>query len=217
MRSNHVFGNLVSMRLQTLRDEVKFENNAFKLLIGGSTAGMSAVCRGINMNDLNLTDKVMNSMIEYNRGDARRIQHAVKVYEFAALLGRMEGISPKEQQVLEIAAVLHDIGIHICEQKYGNCDGRNQEIEGPGVAKAILENIMGSDADEAFVGRVCYLIGHHHTYTGVTGMDYQLLIEADFLVNALEEGLPEENIRNVRAQIFKSEAGKKLLDEMFAL
>ena len=53
---------------------------------------MLAACRGINMNDLNLTDKVMNSMIEYNRGDARRIQHAVKVYEFAALMGRMEGI-----------------------------------------------------------------------------------------------------------------------------
>ena len=141
-----------------------------------------------NMNDLNLTDKVINSMIEYNSGDARRIQHAMKVYEFAALMGRMEGISEKEQQVLEIAAVLHDIGIHICEQKYGNCDGRNQELEGPAVAKAILENIMGSEADEAFVGRVCYLIGHHHTYTGVTGMDYQLLIEADFLVNAFEDG-----------------------------
>lgn len=170
-----------------------------------------------NMNDLNLTDKVINSMIEYNRGDARRIQHAMKVYEFAALMGRMEGISEKEQQVLEIAAVLHDIGIHICEQKYGNCDGRNQELEGPAVAKAILENIMGSEADEAFVGRVCYLIGHHHTYTGVTGMDYQLLIEADFLVNAFEDGLPEENIRNVRANLFKSEAGKLLLDEIFAL
>ena len=169
------------------------------------------------MNDLNLTDKVINSMMEYNRGDARRIQHAMKVYEFAALMGRMEGISEKEQQVLEIAAVLHDIGIHICEQKYGNCDGRNQELEGPAVAKAILENIMGSEADEAFVGRVCYLIGHHHTYTGVTGMDYQLLIEADFLVNAFEDGLPEENIRNVRANLFKSEAGKKLLDEIFAL
>ena len=52
---------------------------------------------------------------------------------------------------------------------------------------------------------------------GVTGMDYQLLIEADFLVNAFEDGLPEENIRNVRANLFKSEAGKKLLDEIFAL
>jgi uncharacterized protein len=170
-----------------------------------------------NMDNLNLTDKVMNAMIEYNRGDARRIQHSVKVYEFAALLGRMEGISEKEQQVLEAAAVLHDIGIHICEQKYGNCDGRNQEIEGPAIAKAILENVMETEADEAFVGRVCYLIGHHHTYTGVTGMDYQLLIEADFLVNAFEEKLPVENIRKVRENIFKSEAGKKLLDDMFAL
>ena len=95
--------------------------------------------------------------------------------------------------------------------------GAIRSLREPAVAKAILENIMGSEADEAFVGRVCYLIGHHHTYTGVTGMDYQLLIEADFLVNAFEDGLPEENIRNVRANLFKSEAGKKLLDEIFAL
>lgn len=169
------------------------------------------------MNGLNLADKIMSSMIEYNGGDARRIQHAVKVYEFAALMGRMEGLPEKEQQALEVAAILHDIGIHICEQKYGNCDGRNQEIEGPAVAKAILENVMGQDSDEAFIGRVCYLIGHHHTYTGVTGMDYQLLIEADFLVNAYEDGLPEENIRNVRERIFRSGAGKKLLDDMFGL
>ena len=150
------------------------------------------------MNDLNLTDKVINSMIEYNRGDARRIQHAMKVYEFAALMGRMEGISEKEQQVLEIAAVLHDIGIHICEQKYGNCDGRNQELEGPAVAKAILENIMGSEADEAFVGRVCYLIGHHHTYTEIDGIDFQILVEADFLVNAREEKMTKKAITHFR-------------------
>ena len=170
-----------------------------------------------NMNDLNFTDKVMNAMIEYNRGDARRIQHAVKVYQFASMMGRAEGISEKEQQALETAAILHDIGIHICEQKYGNCEGRNQEIEGPAVAKAILENLMGADGDEAFSGRVCYLIGHHHTYTGITGMDYQLLVEADFLVNAFEDGMTQESIRTVRERIFKSQAGLKLLDDMFGL
>ena len=167
------------------------------------------------MNDLNFTDRVMNAMIEYNRGDARRIQHAVKVYQFAAMMGRAEGISEKEQQVLEAAAILHDIGIHICEQKYGNCDGRNQEIEGPAVAKAILENIMGADSDEAFSGRVCYLIGHHHTYTGITGMDYQLLVEADFLVNYLEDGMDEETIQKSVKKIFKTETGKKIAEEMF--
>ena len=170
-----------------------------------------------NMNDLNLTDKVINSMIEYNSGDARRIQHAMKVYEFAALMGRMEGISEKEQQVLEIAAVLHDIGIHICEQKYGNCDGRNQELEGPAVAKAILENIMGSEADEAFVGRVCYLIGHHHTYTEIDGIDFQILVEADFLVNAREEKMTKKAITHFRNVYFQTETGKQYLDETYGL
>ena len=31
--------------------------------------------------------------------------------------------------------------------------------------------------------RVAYLIGHHHTYDKIEGMDYQILVEADFLVN----------------------------------
>ena len=169
------------------------------------------------MDNLNLTDKVMNAMIEYNRGDARRIQHSVKVYEFAALLGRMEGISEKEQQVLEAAAVLHDIGIHICEQKYGNCDGRNQEIEGPAIAKAILENVMETEADEAFVGRVCYLIGHHHTYTEIDGIDFQILVEADFLVNAREEKMTKKAITHFRNVYFQTETGKQYLDETYGL
>ena len=55
-----------------------------------------------NMNDLNLTDKVINSMIEYNSGDARRIQHAMKVYEFAALMGRMEEYPKRNSRYLRL-------------------------------------------------------------------------------------------------------------------
>ena len=42
------------------------------------------------------------------------------------------------------------------------------------------------------VERICYLIGHHHTYKDVDGADYQLLLEADFLVNAYEDALPQK-------------------------
>mgnify|MGYP000340972515 FL=1 len=35
--------------------------------------------------------------------------------------------------------------------------------------------------------RVAYLIGHHHTYDKIEGMDYQILVEADFLVNILRQ------------------------------
>ncbi|MDR1580195.1 MAG: hypothetical protein LBS35_07545 [Synergistaceae bacterium] len=38
--------------------------------------------------------------------------------------------------------------------------------------------------------RVVYLVEHHHTYSDVDGPDYQILLEADFLVNMHEEEMP---------------------------
>ena len=73
----------------------------------------------------------MLEMIRRNRGDRKRIEHSLKVYSYAQLLGRMEGLNPEKQFVLEMTAILHDIGIHVSEAKYGYSDGRTQEIEGP--------------------------------------------------------------------------------------
>ena len=49
---------------------------------------------------------------------------------------------------------------------------------------------MGFDDDIS--KRVQYLIAHHHTYDHVDGIDYQILIEADFLVNIMEDHLSKE-------------------------
>lgn len=46
------------------------------------------------------------------------------------------------------------------------------------------------------VERVAYLVGHHHTYTDIDGIDYQILIEADYIVNASESGYSPENRKN---------------------
>ena len=53
-------------------------------------------------------------MIEYYRGDAKRIQHFIKVYNFASLLGRQEQLDEETLFILETAAIVHDIGIRIC-------------------------------------------------------------------------------------------------------
>jgi hypothetical protein len=45
------------------------------------------------------------------------------------------------------------------------------------------------------VDRVAFLVGHHHTFTGVDGIDWQILLEADYLVNASESGTAVECIR----------------------
>jgi hypothetical protein len=59
------------------------------------------------------------------------------------------------------------------------------------------------------------LIGHHHTYTNVDGIDYQILIEADFLVNFFEDNIAEAGIREAYNNIFKTETGRKICRDMF--
>lgn len=156
---------------------------------------------------------VIHEMILFDRGDARRIQHFLKVYQFAALIGKLEGLSPEQQEILEIAAILHDIGIIPSEKKYGISNGKLQEQEGPAYARELLNRISGYGQE--FIERVCFLIAHHHTYEGVDGLDWQILLEADFLVNSFEKNMPEDAIKKFRASVFRTRSGIALLNNQY--
>ncbi len=54
-----------------------------------------------------------------------------------------------------------------------------------------------------------YLIGHHHTYNNIDGIDYQILVEADFLVNICDDNLAKDAALKAYNNIFKTESGKK--------
>ena len=151
-------------------------------------------------------------MIELYKGDPKRIQHFCKVHSYSKLIGESEGIDKDTLFILETAALTHDIGIHYCEEKYGNCNGKLQEKEGPVIAKRLLSEI---DFTDTVSDRVQYLIAHHHTYDNIDGIDYQILVEADFLVNMLEDELGKDSIIKAYENIFKTETGKKICREMF--
>ena len=156
--------------------------------------------------------RLLAAAIEYDRGDARRIQHFVKVHDLAAAIGALEGLDTHAQFVLETAAILHDIGIHQAEVIHHNGHGKYQEIEGPIVAEKILRELGGYTEDE--IERVKFLIAHHHTYDGVDGLDYQILLEADFLVNAYE-GSKAAAVPGMREKLFRTKTGRAFLDAMF--
>jgi HD superfamily phosphodiesterase len=157
--------------------------------------------------------EVVHKMIMFDRKDPMRIQHFLKVYMFAALIGKMEGLPPKQQKILEIAAILHDIGIHPAEKKYGLSNGKLQEQEGPAYARELLNEIGGYEPE--LIDRVCFLIAHHHTYAGVNELDWQILLEADFLVNSFEKGLTEEAIKKYRCNVFKTKSGIDMLNNQY--
>ncbi|CUH96675.1 hypothetical protein P22_2765 [Propionispora sp. 2/2-37] len=154
----------------------------------------------------------MNQLIAYFQGDVRRINHALKVYGLAKSIAEMEKLPAATQEVLEAAAILHDIGIKNSEQKYNSAAGTYQELEGPPVAKALLREL---NLPVEIIDRVCFLIGHHHTYSKIEGVDFQILVEADFLVNIFEDGIKKEQIKVIRDKYFKTAAGKALLDSMY--
>lgn len=157
-------------------------------------------------------DDLFMDMIAYYDGDPKRIQHFTKVHSYARLIGIGEELDDVSLFILEAAAYTHDIGIRVAEEKYGRCDGKLQEQEGPIIAQKMLSQL---GFENYIVERICFLIGHHHTYDNIDGLDYQILVEADFLVNLYEDDAGNRAINKAYKRIFKTETGKKIFRLMF--
>lgn len=165
-------------------------------------------------NSIQQLNQLFLAMIHFDRGDAKRIQHFTKVHSYAYLIGKSEQLDDDTLFILEAAAYVHDIGIHIAEEKYGYQNGKLQEKEGPAAAETLLQDLHFSKAE---IQRVKYLVGNHHTYTNIDGLDYQILVEADFIVNLYEDDMKKENILKVKRNIFKTRTGIQILNDMFGL
>lgn len=159
-----------------------------------------------------IISNIINDAIQFNNNDPKRINHLLKVYSFAKTIGELENIDDKTQDTLEIAAALHDIGIRVCEEKYNSTAGEYQEKEGPIVALDILKKY---DLNQDMIDKILFLIGHHHTYTNIDNIDYQILIEADFLVNIYEDEIKKEAIINIKNKIFKTKSGINFLNNLY--
>lgn len=158
------------------------------------------------------TNNILIEMINYYQGDPKRIQHFLKVHSFAKFIAEQENLTPDKLYILEIASLMHDIGIKIAEQKYNSSNGKYQELEGPAPAREILEKLR---VDANVIDRVCFLIAHHHTYNNIDNIDYQILVEADFLVNLYEDNCPKQAVENALNRIFKTKTGINLCKTIF--
>ena len=143
-----------------------------------------------------LLEALTQAMFRWERGCPARIQHFIKVHAFARLLAAAEGLTPETRFILEAAALTHDIGIKPSLEKYGSSAGPYQEKEGPAPAREMLGR-LGFPA--TVTQRVCRLIGRHHTYT----------------VNLYEDGASPAAVAAAREKIFRTAAGRRILDEMY--
>ena len=153
----------------------------------------------------------IEKMIDFYKGDLHDINHFLKVWAFAKSIGEREGLDARTHETLELAAVVHDISCPLCREKYGDTNGKHQELESAPLVAAFF---AGEDCD-ADVERISWLVSHHHTYTDVDDMDYQILLKADFIVNAGESGYSKSAIESAKKQFFRTSAGLRLLNSIY--
>lgn len=159
-----------------------------------------------------IVNGVLADMVDYYSKDSRRLNHLMKVYGYAKAIAWGEQVTKEEQCRIELAALTHDIGIKVSESKHGSSAGKWQEIEGPPVARQMLEKW---EVNEETIKRICFLIGHHHTYNREKEIDDQILIEADFIVNIEEDGLSVDAIEKIKKNIFRTKTGTYILQSLY--
>ncbi|OUP76673.1 MULTISPECIES: HD domain-containing protein [unclassified Thomasclavelia] len=159
-----------------------------------------------------MVEEILKEMIIYANGNKKDIAHFLKVHSYARLIGKLEQLDEKTQKILEIAAIVHDIACPLCRKKYGNSNGKFQEIEGPDLVYDFLKPFSLTDLE---INRIAYLVGHHHTYENIDGLDYQILLEADFLVNGDEMNADNKTIAAMKNKVFKTATGIKLLEYIY--
>ncbi len=165
------------------------------------------------MNDelLKLRSRLIEAMKRVFGEDQRRIDHALKVLDYAQQINQQEEACGK---IVIAAAVLHDIGIHKAEKKYGSSAGKYQEIEGPPIARDILEKL---DFETAEIDHICKIVANHHSAKDIDTPEFRIIWDADWLVNIPDEfpNADSTKLSEVIQKVFKTQAGKKLAEEIY--
>jgi hypothetical protein len=153
-----------------------------------------------------LKDRVALEMKRYFKTDFKRIGHAAKVARYAERIGMMEG---GNLAVILVASYLHDIGIHEAERKHGSAAPEYQELEGPPIARSLLEKL---GANAGLIDEVCEIIARHHHPRDDESVNFKALYDADRIANLEElqaqERLTPEQLEQALDTSFMTRSGR---------
>ncbi len=156
-------------------------------------------------------EKFSQAMKKYFGKDVKRIHHAQKVARFAEEMVKGEGGNPL---VVLGSAYLHEVGIQEAEKKHGSPSGEFHVLEPPPIAKDLLKRLsLRSEVIE----EICDIIGHYRNPREEETLNFQILYEADCLVNIEEEGIlkNKEELKELIPKVFKTASGRKLAENLY--
>ena len=155
-----------------------------------------------------LKDRVAIEMKRYFKTDFKRISHSMRVARYAEQIGKAE--SPGNLAVILSAAYLHDIGIHEAEKKHNSSAPKYQELEGPPIARSILEKL---GAKEELIEEVCDIVGHHHHPGPEETSAFKTLYDADLIANIednhKDKSINAEDLEKIIKKSFMTNYGKE--------
>ena len=129
-----------------------------------------------------LRAQLIRALANYFGSDDRRIEHALRVLHHAERI--MDDHPGCDADIVIAAALLHDAGIKVSEEKLGYNNGKTQEEYGPPVAAELL-NSIGFPADKIEI--VKNIIGNHHSPSRYDYPELTILKAADQIVNKDEK------------------------------
>ncbi|MBI2287624.1 MAG: HD domain-containing protein [Chloroflexi bacterium] len=158
-----------------------------------------------------IKETLLRAMEAYFKGDTNRIDHAHKVTGYAEELLVQEG---GDYPIVIGAAVLHDIGIHQAEKKYGSTSGHYQEREGPPIARRILRKLGFAEQQTE---EICQIIAHHHSPGKINTPNFRILYDADWLVNLRDEYdiRDSSKLSSIIDKVFLTQSGKALAHDIY--
>lgn len=158
-----------------------------------------------------IRDELIDEMKKVFAGDQRRIKHSLGALDYAERIQAEEG---GDAMVVKAAAILHDIGIAQAERKYGSSAAKNQQAEGPVIARGILAKY---DLHKADVEHVCRIIASHHSGNYMDTVEFNVVWDADRLVDIAAEltGASKEELKQIVGKTFRTCAGRRIALELF--
>lgn len=164
------------------------------------------------VSETEMQEELIGEMMGVFGDDQRRIDHALSVLAYAQEILASE---PQAQaSVVTAAAILHDIGIHAAQERHQSTAGQWQELEGPPIAREILERLGWESVQ---VEHVCRIVGNHHSAREIDTIEFRIVWDADWLVNIPEEmaGADRSALEAVINRVFKTASGKRRATELF--
>jgi HD superfamily phosphodiesterase len=161
--------------------------------------------------EIGIRQALLKELETYFGEDRRRIDHAIRVLEYAEEILKKES---GDWHVIVPASILHDVGIKAAEQKYGSSAGHLQEREGPEIARKIL---FRAGLRVQAITEICDIIAHHHSPGSLDTQNFKVLYDADMLVNIEEAlaGKDEKEKRRLVEKTFLTPAGRKIAERVF--